>query len=66
MNTEPLRLTEVFYKRRSYTHLFDDYINFDLYIHEHLPGNRLMVYAKERDRYFIVEHDEVTTTNYPH
>lgn len=59
MNTEPLRLTEVFYARRSYTHLFDDYINFDLHIHSILPNGQLVVYAKERDRLFIVERDEV-------
>lgn len=66
MNTEPLRLTEVFYARRSYTHLFDEYINFDLYIHSVLPNGQLVVYAKERDRLFIVEPDEVTTYHNPH
>lgn len=59
MNTEPLRLTEVFYARRSYTHLFDDYINFDLYVHSQLPNGQMVVYAKERDRMFIVATDEV-------
>jgi hypothetical protein len=59
MNTEPLRLTEVFYARRSYTHLFDDYINFDLFIDSTLPNGHLVVFAKERDRMFIVEVDEV-------
>lgn len=66
MNTEPLRLTEVFYSRRSYTHLFDDYINFDLFIDSQLPNGQLVVFAKERDRLFIVAPDEVTTQHHPH
>lgn len=65
MNTEPLRLTEVFYARRSYTHLFDEYINFDLFIHSVLPNGQLVVYAKERDRLFIVQVDEVKTQTTP-
>lgn len=56
---QPLILTEHFYARRSYTHTFDDYIHFDLWIHSTLPNNNLVVYAKERDRYFIVSPDEV-------
>ena len=67
MNIEqPLRLTEVFFTRRSYTHLFDDYINFDLYIDSTLPNGHLVVYAKERDRLFIVAVDEVKPTQQPH
>ena len=61
MNNQPLRLTEVFYSRRSYTHLFDEYINFDLFIHSQLPNGQLVVYCKERDRMFIVATDEVKT-----
>lgn len=57
--TPPLRLTETFYARRSYTHLFDEYINLDLFIHSTLPNGHLVVYAKERDRLFIVQPDEV-------
>lgn len=65
-NPLTLRLTEVFYARRSYTHLFDDYINFDLYIDSTLPNGHLVVYAKERDRLFIVAPDEVKSTQHPH
>lgn len=57
--TLPLRLTETFYARRSYTHLFDEYINFDLHINSTLPNGHLVVFAKERDRLFIVAPDEV-------
>lgn len=56
---QPLQLTEHFYARRSYTHLFDDYIHFDLWVDSELPNGNLVVYAKERDRYFIVSPDEV-------
>lgn len=63
--TEPLQLTEVFYTRRSYTHLFDDYIHFDLWIDSTLPNGDLVVYAKERDRMFIVERDEVKPRHTP-
>lgn len=59
--TPPLRLTETFYARRSYTHLFDDYINFDLFIDSVLPNGHMVVFAKERDRMFIVAPDEVKT-----
>ena len=59
LTTGPYRLTETFYSRRSYTHLFDDYINFDLFTHSQLPNGQLVVYAKERDRLFIVAPDEV-------
>lgn len=64
--TPPLRLCETFYARRSYTHLFDDYINFDLFIDSQLPNGHLVVYAKERDRLFIVAPDEVKSTQHPH
>lgn len=64
--TPPLQLTEVFYARRSYTHLFDDYINFDLYIDSQLPNGHLVVYARERDRLFIVAPDEVKSKHHPH
>lgn len=64
--TSPLRLTEVFYARRSYTHLFDEYINFDLFIDSVLPNGHMVVYCKERDRLFIVAPDEVKSTQHPH
>lgn len=61
---QPLQLTEHFYARRSYTHLFDDYINFDLWIHETLPNGSMIVYCKERTRTIQVEVDEVQS-KYP-
>lgn len=63
--TEPLQLTEKFYARRSYTHLFDEYIQYDLWIDRTLTNGDLVVYAKERDRMFIVQPDEVRSKHIP-
>lgn len=59
ITTVPFRLTEAFFTRRSYTHLFDDYIGFDVFIQSTLPNGSHVVKAHERTRMIQVEADEI-------
>jgi hypothetical protein len=60
MNTVHYKLNETFYKRRSYTHHFDDMNTWYWSIYEELPNGSLLIHCPIRTAYKLqVERDEV-------
>ena len=59
-NTNRYKLNETFYSRRSYTHHFDNMVDWEFSIHTTLPNGSLLLGCPTRtDRLIQVERDEV-------
>jgi hypothetical protein len=63
-NTVHYKLNEAFYSRRSYTHHFDNMVDWTFSIHTTLPNGSLLIHCPTRtDRLIQVERDEVQPIN---
>jgi hypothetical protein len=66
-NTVHYKLNEKFYSRRSYTHHFDNMVDWEFSIHTTLPNGSLLLQCPLRtDRLIQVERDEVQQINIAH
>jgi len=65
MNTTNLyKLSETFYKRRSYTHHFDHMVDWTFTVYQELPNGSLLIHCPIRTTTMIqVERDEVQIIN---
>jgi hypothetical protein len=64
MNTNHYKFNEVFYARRSYTHLFDHMVDWTFTVYQELPNGSLLLGCPIRtDRLIQVERDEVQPIN---
>jgi hypothetical protein len=64
MNIPHYKLSETFYKRRSYTHLFDHMVDWHWSVYQELPNGSLIIQCPIRtDKLIQVERDEVQPIN---
>jgi len=62
MNTARYKLSETFYSRRSYTHHFDNMVDWTFTVYQELPNGSLLLACPIRtDKLIQVERDEVQT-----
>jgi hypothetical protein len=67
MNTNRYKLSEQFYARRSYTHHFDNMVDWEFTVYQELPNGSLIIHCPARtDRLIQVERDEVQQINIAH